>query len=368
MKILLINTVPLEANGISTFIINSATILSEQGINVTIVAPNNVTSSLKNKLKEKNITVIEILNRMHNPFRYFFNLRRVLKSNKYDVVHVNGNSTTMAIELLAAKIENVKVRAAHSHNTTTEHPYVNKLLRPIFENSVNVRLACNDAAGDWLFGKNQYTVIKNGIFLRKYLFNSLIRKKIRRKYNVKDDECLIGHVGIFNFQKNQKFLIQLLKRLDQKYKLILIGDGPEIVSVKKLVRDRKLENRVIFTGVVNNVPEFLSAIDIFALPSNFEGQPFAVIEATASGLPTIVSTNVSKEINISQKVQFASLSNIQDWINKINKSKINNQVRVENSVKNIELLTQNEYDVEWNIKNKLIPIYYDNVRRENEFR
>ena len=76
MKVLLVNTVPLEANGISTFIINSAKVLSEQNVKVTIAAPNIVSSDLKNQLQKKNIIVVEILNRMRNPIHYFFKLKQ----------------------------------------------------------------------------------------------------------------------------------------------------------------------------------------------------------------------------------------------------------------------------------------------------
>ena len=78
MKVLLINTVPLEANGISTFIINSAEVMSKKGVNVTITAPNKVNSKLKDKLRKKGISIVEIMNRMRNPIRYFIELKKLL--------------------------------------------------------------------------------------------------------------------------------------------------------------------------------------------------------------------------------------------------------------------------------------------------
>lgn len=135
MKILLINTVNLEANGISTFIINIAKQLVNKNLDVTILAPNEVDSNLMKSLKNDGIHLKEISGRSSNLINYFIKLKRYLSYEKFDVVHVNGNSTTMAIELLAAKLAGVKLRIAHSHNTTTEHLFVNKLLRPIFEYS-----------------------------------------------------------------------------------------------------------------------------------------------------------------------------------------------------------------------------------------
>ena len=365
MKILLVNTVFLEANGISTFIINSAKVMSNNGIDVTISAPNIVDNQLKSELKTNNISLIEIPNRMHNPINYYFKLKHIMKNNNYDVVHVNGNSTTMAIELMAAKHANIKLRVAHSHNTTTEHPLINKLLRKTFESNVNGRLACNDAAGQWLFQNKKYTVIKNGITLEKYIFNTNTREKIRKKYKITNNDILIGHVGCFNFQKNQEFLIKLLKNMNPKYKLILVGDGQNLDSSKQQVIENGLTNQIIFTGAINNVPDYLNAFDIFALPSRYEGQPYVVIEALASGLPVIVSENVSREINLTNNVKFLSLKNAVEWEKSISNLSIDDKKRKETSIHNVNLLRSKEYDTERTVISKLIPFYEKKIKNIN---
>lgn len=357
MKVLLVNTVPLEANGISTFIINSAKVLSEQNVKVTIAAPNMVSSNLKNQLQKKNIIVVEILNRMRNPIYYLLKLKQLLAKNNYDIVHINGNSTTMAVELLAAKQEKVGVRIAHSHNTTTEHPAINKLLRGVFERCVNGRLACNEAAGKWLFKNKDFTIIKNGIFLKNYAFNSSVRNEIRKKYKVSDNDILVGHVGKFNYQKNQTFLVDLLQKMSSEYKLMLIGDGPDLDSVKEYAEKKGVSKQIIFTGKINNVPDYLNVFDVFALPSNFEGQPFVVIEAMASGLPIIVSTNVSSEINLNHKVNFVSLDRGYEWKKIIEKFDFDSNARLKESINNIKILKEMGYDVEWNVHECLIPLY-----------
>lgn len=129
----------------------------------------------------------------------------------------------MSIELAAGFFAGVKVRIAHSHNTVTEHTGLNKALRPVFEMFVNQRLACNEAAGKWLFKNKPFTVIDNGIFLDQYQFNLDTRNKVRKSLDVDQDTVLLGHVGGFNYQKNQAFLLKLLKKLPTNYKLVLIG-------------------------------------------------------------------------------------------------------------------------------------------------
>lgn len=354
MKILLINTVPLEKNGISTFIINSAVILSKRGLNVTILAPNLVDEILKNKLEQNNVQLKQIINRKRNPLNYVHELKKFLKKEQFDVVHVNGNSTTMALELFIAKLANVKLRIAHSHNTTTQHPVVNRLLRPLFNFSVNGRIACNEAAGKWLFKSKSFVVIPNGIDLMQYKFDVNKRKKIRLKLGIKDNEILLGHVGEFNYQKNQIFLIYLLKKLPSKYKLILIGKGKDLTNVKTAAVQRQLSDRIIFTGIVDNVQDYLAAMDIFLLPSRFEGQPFVLVEATASGLNCIVSNKVSRETNIANNINFVSLKNIGQWRCVIEQYlKPNREYK---SSSNILSLTEQGYNAYKNI-DKLINYY-----------
>lgn len=342
MKVLLINTVPLEANGISTFIINSAKLLSKRKNQVSILASNNVDKKIREDLKQSGIRLEIIRNRKSNPIKYFYYLRRYLSKGKFDVIHVNGNSTTMSIELFAAKLAKIKVRIAHSHNTTTEYPLINNLLRPLFEYSVNGRLACNISAGKWLFKDKEFDVIPNGIDLSDYDFDLNVRLKYRDKLKIKDNEILLGHVGTFNYQKNQTFLLDLLNHLPINYRLILIGNGPEYENMKKRAASLGLNDKVIFTDIVNNVQDYLNAIDIFLLPSNFEGQPFVIIEALANGLPCIISDKVSEEIDVSRNSYFVPLQ-LQQWNKEIQEIKKYN--RKKRSSDNQECLRKSGYDI-----------------------
>lgn len=343
MKVLLINTINLEANGISTFILNIASQMIKKNIDVTILAPNKVDVNLMNSLKSKNIHFKEIPARMTHPLKYFKMLKKYISSKNFDIVHVNGNSTTMAIELFAARLAGVKIRVAHSHNTKTEHPIINQALRPLFEFSANRRLACNEAAGKWLFKNKKFAVIPNGINLDSYRFNKSKREEYRKKLHLKGNEILLGHIGLFNYQKNQIFLVELLKKLPCNYKLILIGQGKEIDNVKSRVEELSLINRVIFTGVVDNVSDYLNAMDLFLLPSKFEGQPFVLIESSASGLNNIVSDKVSNDANICRNNIYINLDNLDNWITTIKKYKKGN--RQYQSWQNINILRKKGYDI-----------------------
>lgn len=342
MKILLVNTVSLDANGISTFIINSAKLLSKRENQVSILASNNVDKRIREDLANNKINLKIIKNRKLNPLKYFLCVKKYLSREKFDIVHVNGNSTIMSIELFAAKMAKVKGRIAHSHNTTTEHPLINYLLRPLFEYSVNGRLACNSSAGKWLFKNKPFDVVPNGIDLSIYDFNLNKRLKYREKMSIKSNEVLLGHVGYFNYQKNQAFLIDLLHYLPTNYKLVLIGNGTEYKDVKDKAESIGINERIIFTNTVDNVQDYLNAIDIFLLPSKFEGQPFVIIEALANGLSCVVSDKVSEEIDISKNSYFVPLQ-LQQWNKKIQEIKKYN--RKKRSLDNQECLKKAGYDI-----------------------
>lgn len=341
MKVLMINTVNLEKNGVTTFILNSCKSLRKEHVDIDIAATNTVSTDINNFLKENHISYIKLPDRKKSQIKYVHFLVKILKQNNYDVVHIHGNSTTMSIELLAAKIANIPVRVAHSHNTITEHPLINKILRPFFNILVNGRVACNKEAGKWLFKNKTFLVIKNGIFFDKYTFNLTKRENFRQKFNLKKTDILLGHVGLFNYQKNQEFLIDLIKQLDEKYKLVLIGEGNLYNEFLQTVKDKKLEKRIMTIGAVSNVPDYLAAMDIFVLPSRFEGQPFVIIEALASGLPCIISAKVPKEIDITGNCNFVPLE-INDWVSSVRNTKIDD--RSLKSIDNQKKLKQKGYD------------------------
>jgi glycosyltransferase involved in cell wall biosynthesis len=263
--------------------------------------------------------LFEIPFRKSNTIRYLRKLTQIIKTEKYDIVHAHGNSCTLAIELLAAKMGGCKVRIAHSHNTTCEHMRVHKLLRPIFEIACKGRFACGEEAGKWLFHRKPFTIIRNGIDLGMYERNEEIRSNTRTKLGVLDHEILLGHVGLFNYQKNHEFLIDVLEDLckqEDKFKLVCIGEGENKNNIEAMVKRKGLEDEISFTGNVGNVSDYLQAMDCFLLPSRYEGLPYVLIEAQAAGLQCFVSDKVSKEANVSQNIGFIPLE-ISLWCNEI---------------------------------------------------
>ena len=182
-------------------------------------------------------------------------------------------------------------------------------------------MGCSKQANIWLFGKkiansNKCFILNNGIEVEQFSFDENIRKEYRDKLNVKDDEILIGHVGRFSPEKNHKFILKCFSEIysiNSKYKLILIGEGKEKEKLLRKYSNKPFMRNVIFTGIVKNVNDYMQAMDIFILPSVFEGLGMVLIEAQASGLPCIASLGIPNEVNISKNVKFCKLKK-EKWI------------------------------------------------------
>jgi len=170
------------------------------------------------------------------------------------------------------------------------------------------RAACSRAAGEFLFGKSETEngnvfIMINAVEPERFRFSQKIREAERRKYGIRESDVLLGNVGRMVPQKNQEFLLVLLEKLlsnDQKrsYKLMIVGNGPLEKKLIQSVHEKKLEANVIFTGRLERVESVLCAMDLFLLPSIYEGLPVSQIEAESSGLKCLVSDQVTREAEI----------------------------------------------------------------------
>lgn len=310
-KLLIISTVDLEKNGIATFILNYYRAFNKEEWIIDFVVPNIISFDISQEIKNNNGKVFILQMRKKKPMRYFWELLKVIIANHYSILHAHGNSGTLGIEMFSAYLGKCPIRISHSHNTTCDYKKAHIIFKPLLNIFCNVRFACSNEAGKWLFGNKKTYIIQNGIDLDKYLFDVRTRKNYREILQIEGDEILLGHVGGFNFQKNQKFLIDVLNVLDskktRKYKLLFLGDGELKKEVFDYANEKKVEKYIIFQGNVNNVEDYLQAFDIFLLPSRFEGLPFALVEAQAAGVPCIVSDVVVEEANITQNMKYIGI-------------------------------------------------------------
>lgn len=263
-------------------------------------------------------------NNRHNYFGYLSFWKKFFKQNKFDVVYYNTCDIVSLDILKFAKSAGVPVRILHSHSSGIQqklnafHEACEKLNHKLVNKYANCFFACSDVAGNYLFDDGNFVVIKNGVNIESYKYNLAYRKNCRQQIGVKD-ELLIGMIGRISSVKNPFFAVEIMKQLCQKQpnvKFVFIGDGDLKNDVQKFVHDEGLEDKVVFIGSVDNVNEWLSALDCLIMPSFFEGLPFVLVEAQASGLSCVVSNNVTAEANLTGLVEFLDLEDESEkWVN-----------------------------------------------------
>lgn len=360
MDILVINTVDYAYNGITSVIRNYYLNMNREGIKTDFVVINHPPKELKQEIEENGDEIFVIPRK--NPLRYMWNLWKLVREKNYHVAHIHGNSATMSFELFPLMIGGVPKRIVSSHNTTCEHRILHKVLYPFFCYAYTDALACGEQAGKWLFGRRKFAVLKNGILLDQYSYQEEVRVQVRKELTLDEEEFLIGHVGLFNNQKNQSYLIKVMKGLREKkskYKLLLIGTGEYQENVRNLVEEEKLSDYIIFLGQTDQVWRYLQAMDVFVLPSLHEGLPVVAVEAQAAGLPCVFSNLISTETSIGSDVVFLPLSeDAQNWCEEIETIKTRN--RKLRSVENIHALTKAGYSIVENA-NQLRTILVDKM-------
>ena len=258
---------------------------------------------------------------------YFKQLDDFFQKNKeYKIVHSHINENSSFV-LRAAKRANVPIRIAHSHlsdlKIDLKLPF-RMYARAYLKGSTNQFFACSKRAGKWLFGNNvndkEIIVLNNAVNVKDFHYNSDTRYALRERLGV-GDNLVIGHVGRFNKQKNHEFVIDIFKKVHDTHPnaiLLLIGDGHLKEQIIEKVHKQGLSANVKFLGVREDISQLMQAMDLFLFPSLFEGLPVVLIEAQAAGLNCVVSDSITREVGITDRIQFISLNkSAETWAEKI---------------------------------------------------
>ena len=271
-----------------------------------------------------------IPDKYRHPVLFTRELYKILSSGEYKIVHSEMDAMS-SWPLLIAKICRIPVRIAHSHNTKIQSNnivkiFINSISKIILPYVASDYFACGEDAGKWLFGnkniKNgRVKIINNAISINDFKFNIEKRNVIRNKLGI-DNKLVLGHIGRFNDQKNHRFLIAVFNevhKVNSDTCLLLVGDGELRHSIEKLVHSLNLQDDIIFLGQIDFVNEIYNALDVFVLPSKFEGQPIVMIEAQTNGVQSIVSNSVPMG-DLSINYQVCSLNEKPEvWANTISK-------------------------------------------------
>lgn len=270
------------------------------------------------KFKDSGCNIYQLSNLSMKKIPKFMNeLDVFFKNHHYDIVH--GHSKIKNVFFLYAAMKNgVKVRISHSHNTQFQKfAGLGLIMKPMLKCVATDYFACSDIAGIWLYGKNAYEqgkikIIKNGVETDKFTYSELIRNEYRGELDLVDS-VVYGHVGKYMEQKNHTFLIEIFSEIIKKQsnaKLVLIGSGyPDIIElVNNKIKSLGLEEVVIQLGLRTDVPMLMQAMDVFLLPSLYEGLPVVGVEAQAAGLPLLLSDTITREVGLLSSTKYMSLA------------------------------------------------------------
>lgn len=321
--------------GIESVIINYFRHIDNTKIHFDFIAETPEKIANEEEIINKGSRVYHIARRRTNPVKYYLDMKTLFrnKANRYDCFWYNVNSLENIYAVKMAKKYGIKKIIVHSHNSKNMFKNIGGIIKyrihifhknNIFKYATDY-WACSYEAGKWLFPQrvlDKLVIIKNAINVKGTAYSAEKRREFREKYNIKSN-FVLGNVGRLHFQKNQIFLLNILKKIRKdipNVKLVLVGDGPDKELLQKKVKEFNLERNIVFCGIQRDMQACYSGFDLFLFPSLFEGISIALLEAQANGLPIIASKNVNpKEIAINGNIIFKDLYSVNDWVNSIKK-------------------------------------------------
>ncbi len=304
----------MQAGGLETFIMNVYRKVDRQKIHFDFLTHYKKPQFFDAEIRQLGGKIYRFsLREDHKLFKYIRELNHFYKKHpEYKIVHCHMNSIGF-IHFLVAIHNGVKVRISHSHNTKVEHTPKGMLKASLIQLVKYVSThdyACSEEAGKYLFGSQPFTIVPNAIDVKSFKFSTQKRNKFRKQYNLQK-KTAIGHIGRFDKQKNHKYIIDAFEIAHSKnsnVSLLLAGTGKLEPQIKEYVAEKQLTDSVIFLGTIKNTAEFYCGIDIFILPSLFEGIPVTAIEAQTSGVKCILSNKISPAVKIAENIIYLPIT------------------------------------------------------------
>ena len=254
----------------------------------------------------------------HFAYRKWWNSFFEVHQEEYAAVHGHLGSTAAIYLSIAARYGIYTI--AHSHNVNMMRS-VGDAVYALFAYPTrfvaDTFFACSRDAGISRYGKligndpRRCTVLRNAIDTTRFAFSMDARKAARKKLGLTETQIVLGNISRFSDQKNHTFLLDIFAEVHKKEPgsvLLLVGDGALRPRIEQKIAQLGLMDAVILTGVQRNTWDYYQAMDVFVMPSHYEGLGVALVEAQTAGLPCCVSSAVPEESALTSLVQFRSLA------------------------------------------------------------
>ncbi|MCC5895587.1 MAG: glycosyltransferase [Alkalibacterium sp.] len=323
------------SGGIESYLVSNYESMDLSNLEIKIITTRKFSDIYDERLKKLGIEIIELLkegkdSELNRTYKSRGPFKRVIAEEKFDVIHLNiYNGVSLGYSKLASDL-GVKHIIAHSHNSMIGNVRLKKLKiaahylgKRRYQKYVTDFWACSDLAGRWLFSakhEEDVLLMNNGIKTDKFRYDKNKRRLFRKKHAIADGTLVLGNIGRLNNQKNQFFLIELADQLRHRnipYRLFIAGEGELRKKLDEKIKELNLEAYITLIGTTSDTPSFYSGIDLFLLPSLFEGNPIVGIEAQCSGVKCLFSEKITKQLKIVKRSEFLSIDSVNDWIEAI---------------------------------------------------
>ena len=221
-------------------------------------------------------------------------------------------------------------------------------MRTIINTLSTKRLGCSKATNLYMYGDKvkDTVVINNGIDFSKFKSNDEIKD-----LSINKNKINFITVGRMCEQKNSLFIVEVMNeliKLDSKFHLYWVGNGPKREEIKSLINKYKLEDNITLLGSRKDVPKILTKMNFMLFPSKWEGLPITLVESQVAKLPCFISDKITKEADLGlctvislekDEKQWAKIINNHIKNNTFNKNPIEvkmNSFNIKNVVKDIE--------------------------------
>jgi glycosyltransferase involved in cell wall biosynthesis len=242
-------------------------------------------NSIGKEIEKKGIKVYYLGMTKWNLFSTWLKVRKIIRDEKPDVLDTYLIHANILGRFVGAKKVVNSVRNDYSDMVFL------KFLDRITKRRVSLYTPNSNALKTYLHSlgvkDSKIKVIPNGIDLKEIKINK--KYSLKKELGLNPKDIILTCVARLMPQKNQQILIETLTELDTKYKLVLVGDGPDKNKLVVLADTLKVSDRVYFLGTRKDVPNILNCTDIFILPSKKEGMSNALLEAMALGKVCVVS-------------------------------------------------------------------------------
>ena len=302
------------SGGVGSVIFNYFDQFSPNDYEVHIITQDLVSEDYEELYIKRGYKIHKVPSKKKGIIKNIIALKKIMDEEKFDIVHCHMTITNL-FPLFAAKLSGVKIRINHSH-LAPNLTFIEKCAVSVSKLFSTDLFACGQDAGTKLFGNSRFILLRNAINLDQYKFNGKERDEQRANLNIGANTTLYCHVGRFTEQKNHTFLIDTFEKIwniSPDSKLMLIGEGELFDEIKDKVSKLLCKDNILFLGLISDVDKKLQAGDVFILPSRNEGLCVAAIEAQASGMPCVLSSNVDITTAVNNNVVFVSSNNVDVW-------------------------------------------------------